>query len=48
MTPAARFEINVHPVTGEISQFRVIKTIKFTDPNNLLVGLDRISMASIL
>jgi hypothetical protein len=39
-TRLSRFEINVHPITGEISQFRVIKTIKFTDPNNLLVGLD--------
>ena len=39
-TRLSRFEINVHPITGEISQFRVIKTIKFTNPNNLLVGLD--------
>jgi len=37
-TRLARFQINVHPVTGEISQFRVIKTIKFTDPNSLLAG----------
>ena len=35
-TRLSRFQINVHPITGEISQFRVIKTIKFTDPNNLL------------
>jgi hypothetical protein len=37
-TRLSRFEINVHPITGEISQFRVIKTIKFTDPNNMLAG----------
>src|SRR5688572_6839576 len=37
-TRLTRFQINVHPITGEISQFRVIKTIKFTDPNNLLAG----------
>jgi hypothetical protein len=37
-TRLSRFEINVHPITGAISQFRVIKTIKFTDPDSLLAG----------
>ena len=37
-TRLSRFAINVHPITGAISQFRVIKTIKFTDPDNLLAG----------
>jgi hypothetical protein len=37
-TRLSRFQINVHPITGEISQFRVIQTIKFSDPNNLLAG----------
>jgi hypothetical protein len=37
-TRMTRFQINVHPVTGAISQFRVIKTIKFTDPDHLLAG----------
>ncbi len=39
-TRLSLFKVNVHPITGEISEFRVIKTIKFTDPNHLLVGLD--------
>ncbi len=37
-TRLSRFEINVHPITGAISQFRVIKTITFTDPDSLLAG----------
>lgn len=37
-TRLARIQINVHPVTGEISQFRVLNTIKFTDPDGLLAG----------
>jgi hypothetical protein len=37
-TRLTRFQINVHPITAEISQFRVIKTITFTDPDHLLAG----------
>ena len=37
-TRLSRFQINVHPVTGEISHFRVLETILFTDPDNLLTG----------
>src|SRR5262245_35299329 len=37
-TRLARIQINVHPVTGEISKFRVLDTIKFTDPDGLLAG----------
>jgi len=35
-TRVNRFKINVNPVTGEISKFRVKATIKFTDPKGLL------------
>jgi hypothetical protein len=35
-TRVQRFKINVHPVTGAISHFRVKETIKFTDPRGLL------------
>ena len=35
-TRVQRFKINVHPVTGAISNFRIKETIKFTDPNGLL------------
>jgi len=31
-----RIDLNVHPVTGRISQFRIKETIKFTDPHGLL------------
>jgi hypothetical protein len=37
-TRLSRFKVNVHPVTGEISQFRVLETILFTDPDHLLAG----------
>jgi hypothetical protein len=35
-TRVQRFELDVHPVTGRISRFRVKETIKFTDPRSLL------------
>jgi Esterase-like activity of phytase len=35
-TRVQRFTLDVHPVTGRISKFRVKKTIKFTDPKGLL------------
>lgn len=35
-TRVQRFTLNVHPVTGRISKFRVKETIKFTDPKGLL------------
>ena len=35
-TRVQRFDLNVHPVTGRISHFRVKETIKFTDPRGLL------------
>jgi len=35
-TRVNRFTLKVHPVTGEISEFRVKDTIKFTDPKGLL------------
>jgi hypothetical protein len=35
-TRLQRFAINVHPVTGRISQFRVLETVIFTDPDGLL------------
>ena len=37
-TRLSRFQINVHPVTGEISHFRVLETILFTDPDSMLRG----------
>jgi hypothetical protein len=37
-TRLQRFAINVHPVTGHISHFRVLQTVKFTDPKGLLSG----------
>jgi hypothetical protein len=37
-TRLSRFQINVHPVTGEISHFRVLETILFTDPDRRLLG----------
>ena len=36
--PAARFTIDVNPVTGRISEFTVVETVKFTDPMGLLSG----------
>lgn len=35
-TRLSRFVVKVHPVTGQISQFRVAETIKFSDPRGLL------------
>ena len=35
-TRVQRFTLDVHPVTGRISKFRVKETIKFTDPKGLL------------
>jgi hypothetical protein len=35
-TRVQRFTLDVHPVTGGISNFRVKETIKFTDPKGLL------------
>ena len=35
-TRLQRIDLNVHPVTGHISQFRIKETIKFTDPAGLL------------
>jgi hypothetical protein len=39
-TRLQRFSVNVHPVTGAISQFRILETVTFTDPWDLLVGVD--------
>jgi hypothetical protein len=33
-----RFDLDVHPVTGRISRFRIKETIKPTDPDGLLTG----------
>lgn len=33
-----RFSLNVHPVTGRISGFRIKDTIKFSDPDGLLAA----------
>jgi hypothetical protein len=33
-----RFTIDIHPVTGKISNFRIKETVKFSDPDGLLVG----------
>ena len=35
-TRVQRFTLDVHPVTGRISKFRVKETIKFTDPKGML------------
>ena len=35
-TRVQRFTLDVHPITGRISRFRVKDTIKFTDPKGLL------------
>ena len=35
-TRVQRFTIDVNPITGKISNFRVKKTVKFTDPRGLL------------
>jgi hypothetical protein len=35
-TRLQRLALNVHPVTGKISQLRIKETIKFTDPDGLL------------
>ena len=44
-TRLQRIALNVHPVTGRISQFRVMETIKFTDPDGLLdPGSGRVSL----
>jgi len=37
-TRVQRFTIDVHPVTGRISRFRVKETIPFTDPKGLLTA----------
>jgi hypothetical protein len=37
-TRVQRFNLNVNPVTGKISNFRIKETIKFTDPNGLLTA----------
>ena len=39
-TRVQRFDLNVHPITGRISNFRVKETIKFTDPRGPAVGPD--------
>ena len=44
-TRLQRIDINVNPVTGRISQFRIKETIKFTDPDGLLdPGSGRVSL----
>jgi hypothetical protein len=35
-TRVQRFTLDVHPVTGQISHFRVKDTVKFTDPHGVL------------
>ena len=37
-TRLTRFAIYVNPVTGRISEFTVLETVKFTDPMGLLEG----------
>lgn len=37
-TRLSRFSIYVNPVTGRISEFTVVETVKFTDPMGLLSG----------
>ena len=36
-----RFTIDVNPFTGAISRFRIVETVKFTDPRGLLEGTTR-------
>ena len=35
-TRVERFNLDVNPVTGAISNFQVVQTVKFSDPGNLL------------
>src|SRR5262245_40536614 len=37
-TRVQRFTLDVHPVTGRISNFKIKETIKFTDPKGLLAA----------
>jgi hypothetical protein len=37
-TRVQRFSIDINPITGAISHFRVLETVKFTDPKGLLPG----------
>ena len=37
-TRVQRFSIDINPITGAISHFRVLETVKFTDPKGLLTG----------
>ena len=37
-TRVQRFSIDINPLTGHISRFRALETVKFTDPNGLLTG----------
>jgi hypothetical protein len=41
-----RFSLNVHPVTGRISGFRIKDTIKFSDPDGLLAAPTSPTVAS--
>ncbi len=40
-TRVQRFSIDVNPFTGAISHFRVLETVKFTDPKELLTGTSK-------
>ncbi len=37
-TRVQRFSVDINPFTGHISHFRVLETVKFTDPKGLLSG----------
>lgn len=37
-TRAERFTLSVNPTTGAVSNFNVVQTVKFSDPNNVLGG----------
>jgi len=37
-TRVQRFSIDINPTTGAISHFRILETVKFTDPRGLLTG----------
>lgn len=45
-TRVQKVEIRIHPVSGEITKFKVRKTIKFTDPNGLLAAPSDPSIAN--
>jgi len=40
-TRVQRFSLDINPFTGAISHFRVVETVKFTDPKGLLTGTSK-------